>query len=87
MTDSTNHFIDILPYNYPLITLNNPQNNSINIPVTVDFKWRKDDLSVAYVFQIFSDSLLANIILSDTINNNIDTFRTVGSFNLNAKYF
>ncbi|MBK6772201.1 MAG: hypothetical protein IPG78_08775 [Ignavibacteria bacterium] len=87
ITDSTNHFIDILPYNYPLITLNNPQNNSINNPVTVYFIWRKDDLSVAYVFQVFSDSLLTNNILSDTINNNIDTFKTAGGFSSITKYY
>ncbi|MBK9405464.1 MAG: hypothetical protein IPN57_13235 [Ignavibacteria bacterium] len=87
ITDSTNHFIDILPYNYPLITLNNPQNNSINNPVTVYFIWRKDDLSVAYIFQVFSDSLLENIILSDTINNNIDTVKSVSGFSKNTKYY
>ena len=86
MTDPTNHSIDIPSY-YPSITLNSPQNNSINIPVTVNFNWRKDDLSVAYVFQVFTDSLLANIILSDTINNNIDTVKSVSGLSKNTKYY
>jgi len=86
MTDPTNHSIDIPSY-YPSITLNSPQNNSINIPVTVDFNWRQDDLSVAYVLQVFSDSLLANIILSDTINNNIDTVKSVSGLSKNTKYY
>ncbi|MBL0106672.1 MAG: hypothetical protein IPP52_05105 [Ignavibacteria bacterium] len=52
--------------------MNNPQNNSI---------------SVAYVFQVFSDSLLTNNILSDTINNNIDTVKSVSGFSKNTKYY
>lgn len=71
----------------PNIHLNNPPNNSIDNPPSINFNWRKDTLSVNYIFQLFSDSLLSNNILTDTIHNNTDTFKTVNGLTLNTKYF
>ncbi|MBS1551017.1 MAG: hypothetical protein JST15_02980 [Bacteroidetes bacterium] len=73
--------------NSTAVTLNNPSDNSIDNPTSINFNWKKNAASVNYVFQLFSDSLLSNNILTDTIHNNTDTFKTVNGLNLNTKYF
>ncbi|MBK8383905.1 MAG: hypothetical protein IPL16_18860 [Ignavibacteria bacterium] len=88
-TDSSMQGIYTVDYN-PNITaviLNNPPDNSIDNPPSINFIWKKDTVSVNYIFQLFSDSLLTNNILTDTIHNNTDTFKTVNGLTLNTKYF
>ncbi|MBK7254986.1 MAG: hypothetical protein IPI04_14045 [Ignavibacteria bacterium] len=62
--------------NSPSVSLNSPPDNSIDNPPSINFIWKKDTVSVNYIFQLFSDSLLTNNILTDTIHNNTDTFKT-----------
>lgn len=71
----------------PNIKLNNPANNSINNPYTINFNWKRDIFSVTYIFQLFSDSLLNNLIVSDTIYNNADTSKTVNDLTSFNKYY
>ncbi|MFZ1460628.1 MAG: hypothetical protein WAU38_07490, partial [Ignavibacteria bacterium] len=73
--------------NITAVILNNPPDNSIDNPPSLNFNWKKDAESVSYIFQLFSDSLLTNNILTDTIHNNTDTFKTVNGLTLNTKYF
>jgi len=73
--------------NSPSVSLNSPPDNSIDNPPNINFIWKKDTVSVNYIFQLFSDSLLTNNILTDTIHNNTDTFKTVNGLTLNTKYF
>ena len=78
--------VDYNPNN-PSVSLNSPPDNSIDNPPSINFNWKKDAVSVSYIFQLFSDSLLSNNILTDTIHNNTDTFKTVNGLTLNTKYF
>ena len=73
--------------NIPNIKLIFPPDNSVNNTFTVSFKWMKDNRSVAYVYQLYSDSLLTNNLISDTINNNSDTSKTISGLSGNTKYF
>ncbi len=67
-------------------TLLYPQNNSINNPLTVNFIWNKRSSSTGYLLQIYTDSLITNNIVSDTLSNS-DSARTVTGFNKNIKFF
>jgi len=73
--------------NIPNIKLVFPPDKSVNYTSTVSFKWMKDIRSVAYVYQLYLDSLLTHNLISDTINNNSDTSKTISGLSSNAKYF
>lgn len=83
MTNLTNHFI-VIP---PSVVLVSPINNSINNPLAINFIWRKINMTTSYVFQVFSDSLLNNIIINDTINNYLDTWEYISGFIKGFKYY
>jgi len=75
-----------LYYNlYPKPELIYPANNSVNIPVSISFTWKKLYPVLYYALQISLDSNFNNIIVNDTIL--LDTFKTISGFQKDEKYF
>lgn len=62
-----------------------PPNNSLNNPVSIDFKWRKFNSSRYYVLLISSNSTFNDLIVNDTLT--VDTSKTISLFQKGLKYF
>lgn len=63
----------------------NPGNNSVNNPVTIDFKWHKADSAVNYVLQVSTDPSLNNLIINDSTLT--DTFKTITGLINSTTYY
>ncbi len=67
------------------VTLVYPPNNSINIPVSLNFSWNEVSSALNYRFELSADSLFNNLIINDTAV--ADTFRNVSGLSPNSFYF
>ncbi|NUN08494.1 MAG: VCBS repeat-containing protein [Ignavibacteriaceae bacterium] len=70
------------------ISLAMPENNSINLPLNLTFRWNREAESEKYEFLLGTDSLFQSkiIIVNDTLVS--DTFKVVtGVLNYNTKYY
>ncbi len=63
----------------------NPINNSINNPLTINFKWKKLNTAIYYILFVSPDSAFNNITVNDTIS--VDTSKTVNGLQKGTKYF
>ena len=62
-----------------------PLNNSVEIPRTIELKWKKDPFAVSYELQISTDSLFNQI--SFDFQNLQDTSLTIDSLKYSCKYY
>jgi len=67
----------------PILT--SPVNNSVNNPVTVNFKWFKFIPASYYILNVSSDSTFNSNLISDSIS--IDTFKTITGLQKDKKYY
>ncbi|MBK7157856.1 MAG: FG-GAP repeat protein [Ignavibacteria bacterium] len=63
----------------------NPVNNSINNPLTVNFKWKKLSSTMYFILKVATDLAFNNTIVNDTIY--VDTSKTIGGFQYSKKYY
>lgn len=68
-----------------IVTLISPSNNSIYNPVSMTLIWKKFRNPFKYILNIYSDSLLSDLVYN--YQNLTDTFKTVGVFNSNSRYY
>ncbi len=62
-----------------------PPNLTVNLPTTINFQWTRTSNSLAYWFQLSTDSLFAELIVNDSMST--DSFKTVNNLNTQRKYF
>lgn len=61
-----------------------PKTDSLSVPVTVNFKWRKSQNAVKYDFALYG---LGDIIALNNQNNLVDTLCSVSGLTNNKQYF
>ncbi len=69
----------------PKPELINPLNNSINNSLTLEFNWKKFNMTIYYILVVSTDSKFNNIIVNDTVYT--DTSKIVSGFQKDTKYF
>jgi len=62
-----------------------PENNSINIPNSINFQWEKLDMTEFYILNVSEDSTFNSLIINDTLIN--DTSKTINSLLKETKYY
>ncbi|MBK6507968.1 MAG: hypothetical protein IPG02_20545 [Ignavibacteria bacterium] len=67
------------------LDLISPTNNSTGLTRNVLFEWGKFNRASKYIFQVSSDSLISNLIVSDTLIS--DTSRYLQGLALETKYY
>ncbi len=73
-------------YTTPQPILLNPQNNSTNNQLSVNFTWKKSNLNfITYQLQVSNDSLFNYLIVNDS--NIIDTSKIINGLNYSTKYY
>ncbi len=72
----------IVPLSPSLI---NPLNNSVNQPLTINFRWTKLQIALKYKFLLSTDSLFTNVIINDSLLT--DTLRNVSNLNPSTNYY